>query len=303
MQYYERDFFISQILSEEIIIDDITFRQLDSHTKYLADKKYKDALDNSIELFDEREIIGVLFQYGAWTDDMEFDYQELPKAIENLKVEYYQSFWKSNNYRQQIEQKEKRLMELLDVRHSWDLYTRQGYANFVRRQFILESIARPNNHPSLFSYYSRLIISDKILRELARTDPWLTIFDMGVKLNYNDENHRRLFNYTKMYKSVRDHSECPPDEIVNDDYALDGWLILQKRQRDKDKNVKEVEKKLGKNKNAQEVCIVASNQEEAKRIYELNDARAQTIINSRLEAAQKGIKDIQNMPDIRNKIC
>ena len=62
--------------------------------------------------------------------------------------------------------------------------------------------------------------------------------------------------WSGLYDNVGESHEAPPDEIVEDDDALDGWLLVQKRERDRDRVKSQAENTIGeKNMNADEVII------------------------------------------------
>ena len=97
--------------------------------------------------------------------------------------------------------------------------------------------------------------------------------------------------------------ESPSEEVIQDDDLLDGWLIIQKRKRERDKLEKEVDKKLGKNKGAQEVYVMADNADHAEKINSLNNPMAKRIKNSRNNAIDKhGSVAEQDLPDAKRRM-
>ena len=42
-----------------------------------------------------------------------------------------------------------------------------------------------------------------------------------------------LVSLSRMYDNVYKSPECPPDEIIADNYAIDGWFIEQHEERKK----------------------------------------------------------------------
>jgi hypothetical protein len=113
--------------------------------------------------------------------------------------------------------------------------------------------------------------------------------------------------FTKMYDNAREHSECPTDNIFEDDDLFDGWMILQRRENEKQKNKNRASKLLeGKNlKNANEVFLVAGSQDEAQNIYDLNDPVSRNIIKERNNIVNNN-KDAQiheqNLPDVQRQL-
>ena len=102
------------------------------------------------------------------------------------------------------------------------------------------------------------------------------------------------------YDNIQESLDCPGEDIINDDDALDGWFISQRRKREKEKS----EKKWGDDKhiNATDVFIM-SDEEEAKDIYSINSNESLGIIRERQAAlAQKGSLKYEDVPDLRRDI-
>jgi hypothetical protein len=95
--------------------------------------------------------------------------------------------------------------------------------------------------------------------------------------------------------------DCPPSVVIADDILLDGWLIIQSKERDKERANKlgGDDKLAGSNKpGIQEVYIPAETPEDAARIHDMNDTqtRFQKRQREKLIAAQ-GEVDETKMPD------
>ena len=87
---------------------------------------------------------------------------------------------------------------------------------------------------------------------------------------------------------------------------LDGWLLIQRREREKDKKEKSVESVIGNQKisGADEVFVAAKSQEDIDRINQLNDMRASIIREQRLgqiKSSDGGIKH-QDLDDVKQDI-
>jgi len=163
----------------------------------------------------------------------------------------------------------KKLDKLAEIRHMWDHYSREGYANYVKNQYLFVKTVRPKTTSAhIYSLYLRSLPNDTQLRELARNDPWITMYEMGTKLKDGDIQ-RRLYSYTRMYQSIRESDL--DDAIIDDDYALDGWLILNKRNKEKEKFKNEIDKKV---KSKGQHVMVPVSPDQAQKINDLNDAFA-----------------------------
>jgi hypothetical protein len=103
-----------------------------------------------------------------------------------------------------------------------------------------------------------------------------------------------------MYANIAEHSECPTDDIINDDDALDGWMVFQRRQRDKHRTQKEVDTLLNKHKDSEEIYIVADDPAQIQKINDLNNPQAQMIKRQREAVlAHRDIVNEQDLPDVR----
>jgi hypothetical protein len=158
-----------------------------------------------------------------------------------------------------------------------------------------------------------------VLRYLARNRPWSDIWSVSKKTgalfdisadSLNDDQ-KRLVGWSTLYDNIREYDDCPDDELIRCDDALDGWLILKRDEKRKDKGLDSAESRLGAARNSEEVFIVASgkdphkpiSKEEAGDIYNLNNQMARGIVKSRLDTAAKlGIAKDTDMPDIRQKL-
>ena len=71
------------------------------------------------------------------------------------------------------------------------------------------------------------------------------------------DEQRALLNISRMYDNIYEHPECPDDKIIEDDDALDGWMILQKRKNDKDKKKSQFDSSNPNLKNSGEVFVMS----------------------------------------------
>ena len=159
------------------------------------------------------------------------------------------------------------------------------------------------------------MLGEQECRELSRTEPWRSIWNSGKKVDsifgkpsvdFTAEQNM-LVTWSSMYDSIAESSECPSDEVIEDDDALDGWLILQRRKREAQMGKSSAEKVIGNEKiaNAGEVFIMTGNkQEDMDRVAALNDPHIQAVKKSRFKALKDDGKpiEVQNLPDVRQDI-
>jgi hypothetical protein len=82
-----------------------------------------------------------------------------------------------------------------------------------------------------------------------------------------------------MYDSIYESMETPSDNIIEDDYAIDGWFTVQRRKRDDDRK----ESEGNKMPESAEVFVPVSNKKEAQRVHDMNTQQGKQVIKSRMK--------------------
>jgi hypothetical protein len=301
----------------------------DIHIKYEAEIYAQEEYDKNKynEWIAEEDIVYFLIDLGMWTFDGENKLIKLETDIENIKIDLYKSFLnptKQKTIRKQLGKLRNQYNNLYNIRHSLDHITLEGYCNSIKNDYILSNSIYNSNEDLVFSgdnvdtfllknisnYLSQNSIDITSFKKIARSGLWRNywsankhnLFDKPV-INWTDEQ-KTLVVLTKMYDSVAEHPESPPDMVIEDDDMLEGWMISQRRENEKEKNKKRNEKLLpGKLNNAHEIFLMASSKEEAKNIYSMNDQQSMGIIQERKNILSKGqnIKE-QNLPDVQRDL-
>src|SRR5690606_30724708 len=117
----------------------------------------------------------------------------------------------------------------------------------------------------------------------------------------NDEQ-RRLIVWSKMYDSIRESMDAPTENVIQDDDALDGWMLVQKKKREKDRRAEQVESSIKSDRirNSQDVMIKTWNQEDAEKITELNDEQGNMFRKMRVGQIKKsGSLEAKDMADLK----
>lgn len=273
------------------------------------------------------DAINLLCEMGLWSPFDKKQAEELEKKVEDLKVHLFENFFKkreAKGIKANIRMTENLRGKILAKEHQFDHLTCEGVAGFTRKSWILSNTTKTIDgdiynfanisSSSLLDIYSSKAIAPKDFRKVARSSPFRTMWStsktrgdvFGKCSTQMDGQQLSLVSYAGMYDSVYEHPESPVESIIDDDDALDGWFIVQKRKNEKDKLAAAAEAKLAgsKNANAQEVMLMASNQEDAQDIYSLNDAAARSKINSRQEQIKESdgnlhFKDLSDVQQSR----
>ena len=149
------------------------------------------------------------------------------------------------------------------------------------------------------------------IKKISRSELWKSywgssknnIFSGHVK-DWTDEQ-RSLVNFTKTLDSIREHMEAPTEEIIEDNDALDGWILHQHEKIAKEKKQKHVSEKYGLDKkNNNEVFLMSSNIDDAKEILSLNGAEGLKNINEVITIANKSDEKIDwvKLPHVKREI-
>ena len=294
----------------------------------------------SMELLSEAELFDFLIANKFWSQEKEDDLKAKIKELDKLKLSYYQEFFKASNRKInkiKLTQLKESISQLYHEKHFYDHLGINYYIKSNKLKLIYalglyhngKKVFKSINH-ILSSNKSKLIeelflhvlnskIPESQFRELARSDPWRSQWSckeacsgvFGVPLKEHTEDQRQLILSSLMYDSIYKHTDCPSDEIVNDDDALDGWMIAQKRKNNEGKNEDLATKVLTNQKirESDEIMIVTGynynidSNIDIEQIDSFNSEASRKIKKERFDhLMKKGVVEEQNMPDSQRKM-
>jgi hypothetical protein len=311
LKQHEREFFVSRIRSGiyEFKVDDLQLSVLTPtiQDEYYINKVYSETYyqsqDDGIQTQDET--LEWMRENDFWTDEDDVRIKGLEKDIERLKVEIFNN---RNNeklvahIRNGLRQGEKQLIQMISKKNQFFENTCEGMASmeksleFIRRCTFYNGkvfdFSETDPTQVLGGYYN-LILSDSQAREIAKQDPWRSLwvlndisptdlfFKNGRELSIDQKN---LIVWSRMYDNVQESLDCPSEDVTKDDDMLDGWFIIQKRKRDKERAESEMENSItnDKIKNAGELFIMAGSNKDAERINSMNDINSTMIKKQRM---------------------
>lgn len=288
----------------------------------IYEEAYNDAYMNGNFLREEVE--NYLLEMGTWTPFDDSIIEDLKKEIEKLKVEAFKSFFnkkKLAHVKMNLRNKELEIAKLSMKKQQYDKYTCENIAIFARWNWLIEKSTfhketnelynwQDMNISDMINYYEENSINPSEFRELARSEPWRSIWAIGKKTgnlfgistSEYTKDQITLCSYSMMYDNVYENPEQPEEAIINDDDCLDGWFIVQKKKADKAKKENEVHSKVTNKKiaGANEIFIMADSGEEAERINSINPDHVQGIKRERMEIVkQKGMVTDVEFADIK----
>ena len=337
MDHNERELYVSRIISGRIgikINGKSCFIAIpEPYDRYVAQEIFfstrRDAGFHGV--LTTEEMREVMIDSGLWSEKEQEILDALPRRIENLKAALYEAQMNPKLFeatRKTLDGEKDKHIKLSSKEQSCSNLTQDGTANTIKLQYILytsiidkkkEYIHDGDNFwdqehsliEEIFKTYLKAKVSEDIARELARTEPWRSYWGaakaegsvFGASAADLTQEQRSLINWSKFYDSIYEHMESPAEKVIQDDDLLDGWLILQNRKRERAKLEQEVDKKLGKNRGAQEVYLMAGSIEEADKIHSLNSPMAKGIKRSREVAVEKhGSVPEEKLPDAKKRI-
>lgn len=259
----------------------------------------------------EKQLLRDMYSTGMWSADLEKTSKRLEREIEDIKINMYKIGRNKENTKQ-LKQTQRSLERLLRQRHSLDGHTREGFARVLRNNYLfmrcmyvkdsgqplinLENVIDGRVLTNLMDIFSSAQASQTDIRVIARKEPWRSIWLVGKEQAFGvsksavdlTDEQRLLINISQMYDSAYGHSEAPPNDVIEDDDRFDGWMAFVRRKTER----RRAETNLGENlspkiKNSQEIFLMARNDEEAKRIYELNEGASRHVIKQRQQMLQK----------------
>ena len=316
MLVHERELLVSRIVSGRLRFEDYYIGRPSAILKEKAEELYSETLRNAelegVLLTEELEYI--LAHYGIWTDVDETTLKGINKDIETLKINLYNSHYRSNDTKQikdLLGKAKDKQISYLSRKHSHYHLTAAGCAFLAKTRYLIgrclfklkqrlfktekEYWDYDGNLIDLaLDHYNATRLNETQLRELARTDPWQSYYNcsktpFGKSIISLSEDQRSLLLWSKTYENVRKHPERPSESAIADDDMLDGWFIIQRKKQSREENKAKAEGLLTNEKirNSQEVFIMAQTRDDIEAIDDLNDVGGQTVKRQRFNKIKK----------------
>ena len=285
----------------------------------INDEKYNDWLR-------EDNLERILISLGLWTMDTKTILKSLEKRVDDNKVVLFQERAlkdKTKTNRKTLNTTNQQINSILKKKHEMFSHTLEGYASSIKNEFIIcntlyknnervfdKDIANDENSYTLFNNLineiNNYMIDTSQFKALARSSLWKmywncnksSVFDCPISQWTFDQ--RTLVSISRMYDNVSEHPDCPEEEAINDDDMLDGWMILERRKIESKKKQQKIDNLNPKLQKAQEVFLMASNQEERQEVLSLNSSESLRKLQQRSNFLDKegSATDVQ-LPDIQ----
>lgn len=293
------------------------------YNKILNEEKYSDWIR-------EEDIVYYLISSGLWTKDTAKIMNDIEKKIDNTKVDLYKCaalLDRQKVHRKNLSNYRIQLSHITDKKTDFMANTLEGYALSIKNEYIICNTLYKNgkkifsdysnNNASSYSYFNALVtqINKNVIpinefKQLARHQIWRSYWNTNKQNIFHcsgidlTDDQKMLINISRMYDNVYEHPECPSDKIIEDDDMLDGWMILQRRKVEQSKNQKKIDDLNPKLKNAQEVFLMANDQESYDEIMSLNSPEAKHRMQEKIHYInnQSGPVSDSALPDVQREL-
>ena len=332
MDYFDREALINKIICGYTVCiydgESVIVHEPNPVVKAKAQEVYKKVYNRAMlsdnPTFDE--MLEHMILTGLWDNRRQKELDESTIKIEAGKIELYESYFnfkKRDGIKKIIDSLRFRELQLMSERDAYRFVTCEGAAAAAKNKFLIcESTTTLDGHPlfplgwekypnSKIETFTQSFFENKVdesvLRDLCKTEPWRSIWSAGKaegsvfgkpsSLLTNEQ--RMLLIWSKIYDSIYESPDCPPEEVLNDDDMMDGWMILNSRKREAEKKESHGFKPGDKFANSDEVYIFADDAESAARVEAMNSAQARVIKQQRMRALEGAGGKIaeQHMPD------
>jgi len=238
---------------------------------------YKDA--QVLGVFEDEDIYNFLVEQGQWTQQDETMLTDtLPENLKKFKKALYQSFFRGSGQdkytiKKFIKKTKEEILRLQTIRYNYSDITCKGIAFIAKSLYITEQTTFLNNQKyDFFEYSAERItnekavsnISDEEYRTIARKPLWYNMWTANKNVGNLfsarlTEEQQNLVDWTIRFDNIYQSQDCPPDSVLDDHDALDGWFIIRQEKHTQQTLMEEVESSLNpKVKNAGEIFLPAS---------------------------------------------
>lgn len=250
-----------------------------------AESQYEQAFEQGVYTIDE--MIEILIEKNLLVSNYKETQKELIRRLDKFKVDYFDSFFKSTKtaFFNCVGSALDELSRFVISYKQYEQYCCEGIRESSKQLFLLDrTVFLPNeqayewdkvSRQQLLTWIQGNRLGEADLREIAKSREWRSIWSCQGQQSFNtssilSEEQRDLVYWTKLYDSVVESGESPNEDIMDDDWALDGWLIKQRQERKA--NISQKESK------GQETFIMPSENRSVSDIYSMNPDGGKKII-------------------------
>lgn len=304
---------INRLLSGLVIIrfrnKNIKVRPFSVEDKAEADligqEAYEEAMMDGI--FTVPQMNSFMIKNGFWSKEKEDELEAKKKIIEQSKLDYFNNFYKESTkqkIRKCITENQSVLGQLIIDKNLFFDKTCEYIRDYCKTVYLVsksafidgELIGEDVNLFHLVGRYISSSLSEEEIRKVAKSHEWRTLWNLSkngqnlftVPIHDLSNEQVSLVSWSGIYCGIYESMDCPSEEIIQDDLALDGWLIGQQRKRE-DEEKKRAGDTIAKNTNAGEIFVPTQNGNDIKRVHEMNTGYGKNVMASKADdLAKKG---------------
>lgn len=245
----------------KVRVADVTYflRGATVDEKLEAAEHYEEAFEQGRQcgLFDQATLIKSITDAGVWSAENESQYQTCVEKLPQLKIKYFEMFdnpfW-ADKSREVLRDTRKLHAKLHGERSSLNHQSLEYYATSVKIKYVVGcSLLRSDKKTPVYTgtefmdakdslvdeviaESSRYKPSEDIIRNIARNEPWRSIWAcrhnengvFGSPTSALTDEQRYLAVWSRLYDNSYEDPEHPSDAVYADDDAFDGWLLMKK---------------------------------------------------------------------------
>lgn len=288
---------------------------------FFAQEQYDDALMDGI--WTQKDVEDFLIERGYWSKEEEDKIKTIMDNIENMKVDYFNRFYDSDTkkyIKKNIDKQNQNINDLYNKKYLMYDKTCEYVKSYAFSSYMIQKNAYLKDGRLAYLYFSiqslynkySLILKDinSNVRNLAKSDEWRYRWVSLKKSSFDNKPSSftdfqlSIVSWSNYYDGIFKSYDRPSDEIIDDDIALDGWCIVEKRKRKEEEKKRNAEKILPQNlKDAGEIFIPVKNTKQAQDVMSLNNAEAKSRIKSlRKDLKREGIVEESQLTSTRKDL-
>ena len=290
------------------------------YDKVIEDLKF----DNGEDWLDDKKRIIILGLQGLWNPQKQKELDALLKDVSTLKIQLYKHFNLKDTrdlIKEKIKDTEKTIGKLHNQKYTYYEYTKESYANTLKNHYVIKNTVylkdrlffkiQKTQHFYYLQKISKLLTELTIqdIRQITHNGSWKSLWESAKTNVFNKPikdcniEQRMLISASLMLDNIRQHPKCPPEEVLQDSDALDGWVLFQNEEFEKEQKRKDIDAKIG-DKQAGEVFVMAKTPQEIREVMELNDPLTRRQMKKIHEHAHntKGTTKWQDIPGMKEQI-
>lgn len=314
MEQYQREFFIARLRSECVRLRklNLTVKNPSESILYRAEERFMEVMEEckNEEILSEDEALSLLLEKGVWTEKHERDIETAHNNIKKLQIGLFKNYTnivRKKEAKEGLKKYREILHDLYKIKYSYSHLTDINLANVAKWTYIIKKSTYKGKRryqwgefsvQEVLAEYQNNLLTEAQIRELARTEPWTSMNDWVTFKNPWFEQFK-LLSWTRFYENIRQASDVPSQDIIEDDDALDGWL----HQRGK-----EGQKFSSKIESCDEIFVVASRdgtdgKPTIDEVYNMNDVISRSVISQRMKyIKEKGTVKESELPDVKRNL-